>query len=91
MRSLTPMHAFRNNAIAKLIEANAFEVPETLIENQSRNLLNNFARDLQQRGVDLNKVDNNFIEMAYSARCRRSRDVTFAERCCLKRSPKPRE
>ena len=56
----------RNNAIAKLIEANAFEVPRTLIENQSRNLLNNFARDLQQRGVDLNKVDNNFIEMAYS-------------------------
>ena len=56
----------RNNAIAKLIEANAFEVPRTLIENQARNLLNNFARDLQQRGVDLNKVESNFIEMAYS-------------------------
>ena len=55
----------RNNAIAKLIEENAFEVPKTLIENQARNLLNNFARDLQQRGVDLNTVDNNFIEMAY--------------------------
>jgi trigger factor len=55
----------RNNAIAKLIEDNAFEVPKTLIENQARNLLNNFARDLQQRGVDLNTVDNNFIEMAY--------------------------
>ena len=56
----------RNTAIAKLIEDNAFEVPKTLIENQARNLLNNFARDLQQRGVDLNGVDNNFIEMAYS-------------------------
>ncbi|HVF29830.1 MAG TPA: trigger factor [Pyrinomonadaceae bacterium] len=55
----------RNEAIAKLIEDNAFEVPPTLIENQARNLLNNFARDLQQRGVDLNKVENNFIEMAY--------------------------
>jgi trigger factor len=55
----------RNEAIAKLIEANAFEVPRTLIENQSRNLLNNFARDLQQRGVDLRTVDNNFVEMAY--------------------------
>src|SRR5690606_9507695 len=42
----------RNNAIAKLIETNEFEVPNTLIENQARNLLNNFARDLQQRGVD---------------------------------------
>src|SRR5688572_2285724 len=56
----------RNNAIAKLIETNSFEVPRTLIENQARNLLNNFGRDLQQRGVDLNKVDNNFIEMAFS-------------------------
>lgn len=55
----------RNNAIAKLIEENSFEVPRTLIENQARNLLNNFARDLQQRGVDLNKVESNFIEMAY--------------------------
>jgi len=43
----------RNNAIAKLIEDNSFEVPNTLIENQARNLLNNFAQDLQQRGVDL--------------------------------------
>ena len=55
----------RNNAIAKLIEDNEFEVPKTLIENQARNLLNNFARDLQQRGVDLNKVESNFIEMAF--------------------------
>lgn len=55
----------RNDAIAKLIEENSFEVPKTLIENQARNLLNNFARDLQQRGVDLNAVDNNFIEMAF--------------------------
>lgn len=55
----------RNNAIAKLIEENTFEVPPTLIENQARNLLNNFARDLQSRGVDLNKVESNFIEMAF--------------------------
>lgn len=55
----------RNNAIAKLIEENTFEVPNALIENQARNLLNNFARDLQQRGVDLNKVEKNFVEMAY--------------------------
>lgn len=56
----------RNEAIAKLIEENPFEVPKTLIENQARNLLNNFARDLQERGVDLNTVDNNFVEMAFN-------------------------
>ncbi len=55
----------RNNAIAKLIEDNSFEVPNVLIENQARNLLNNFAQDMQQRGVDLNQVEAQFIEMAY--------------------------
>jgi trigger factor len=69
----------RNNAIAKLIEQNAFEVPNALIENQARNLLNNFARDLQQRGVDLNKVENNFVEMAYNQmRTQAERDVRGA-------------
>ncbi len=55
----------RNNAIAKLIEDNTFEIPKTLIENQARNLLNNFAQDMQQRGVDLNKVEKEFVQMAY--------------------------
>lgn len=55
----------RNNAIAKLIENNAFEVPNVLIENQARNLLNNFAEDMQQRGVDLRNIDQSFVEMAF--------------------------
>ena len=69
----------RNNAIAKLIEENPFEVPNTLIESQARNLLNNFARDLQQRGVDLNKVEDEFVKMAYSQmRTQAERDVRGA-------------
>jgi len=69
----------RNNAIAKLIEENSFEVPNTLIESQARNLLNNFARDLQQRGVDLNKVEEEFVKMAYSQmRTQAERDVRGA-------------
>lgn len=69
----------RNNAIAKMIEKNAFEVPNVLIENQARNLLNNFARDLQQRGVDLKTVENNFVEMAYhQMRTQAERDVRGA-------------
>lgn len=69
----------RNNAIAKLIEENAFEVPNALIENQARNLLNNFAQDLQKRGVDLNKVESNFVEMAYhQMRTQAERDVRGA-------------
>ena len=69
----------RNNAIAKLIEENSFEVPNTLIESQARNLLNNFAQDLQQRGVDLNKVENDFVQMAFNQmRTQAERDVRGA-------------
>ncbi len=69
----------RNDAIAKLIEGNAFEVPSTLIENQARNLLNNFAQDLQQRGVDLNKVENEFVTMAFEQmKSQAERDVRGA-------------
>lgn len=69
----------RNIAIAKLIEENSFEVPNTLIENQARNLLNNFAQDLQQRGVDLNKVEPNFVEMAFEQmKTQAERDVRGA-------------
>ncbi len=56
----------RNDLIAKLIEDNEFEVPHALIDAQARNLLNNFAQDLAQRGVDLNKVEKDFVQMAYN-------------------------
>jgi trigger factor len=56
----------RNEAIAKFIEKHDFEIPHALIEIQARNLLNNFAQDMQQRGVDLNKVEKEFVQMAYN-------------------------
>jgi trigger factor len=69
----------RNNAITKLIETTPFEVPNTLIENQTRNLLNNFAQDMQQRGVDLKQVDESFVQMAYNnMRQQGERDVRGA-------------
>jgi trigger factor len=69
----------RNNVIAKLIEDNSFEVPNTLMENQARNLLNNFVQDLRQRGADINKLENDFIQMAYhNMRQQAERDVRGA-------------
>jgi len=69
----------RNNAVAKLLEQNPFEVPNALIENQTRRLLSDFARDMQQRGVDLEQVDKSFIEMAYNnMRQQGERDVKAA-------------
>lgn len=66
----------RNDAVMKMIDDHAFEVPLSMIEVQTRNLLNEFARDMQQRGVDLNKVDENFVQLAYeNMRTRAERDV----------------
>jgi len=71
--------ALRTELINKLIENHEFEIPNALIESQARNLLNNFAQDMQQRGVDLNKVDKQFIQMAYDQmRPQAERDVRGA-------------
>lgn len=69
----------RNNAIQKFIENHEFEIPNALVEVQARNLLNNFAQDMQQRGVDLNKVEKEFVQMAYNQmRTQAERDVRGA-------------
>jgi trigger factor len=71
--------ALRNELINKLIESHDFEVPNALIEAQARNLLNNFAQDMQQRGVDLNKVEKEFVQMAYEQmKVQAARDVKGA-------------
>ena len=55
----------RDELVTKLIKAHDFEVPNTLLEIQARNLLNNFAQDLQRQGVDTKGLDEGFIKMAY--------------------------
>lgn len=69
----------RNDAVGKMIEANLLEVPSSLIENQARNLLNNFAYDMQQRGTNLEQIDEKFIQMIYgNMRQQAERDVRGA-------------
>lgn len=69
----------RSELIAQLIEKHDFEVPNALIDSQARILLNNFAQDLSQRGVDLNKVEKDFVQMAYTQmRAQAERDVKGA-------------
>ena len=69
----------RSDLIAKIIENHPFEVPDALIDVQARNLLNNFGQDLAQRGVDLQKVEKEFIETAYmQMREQAERDVRGA-------------
>ncbi|NNE66801.1 MAG: trigger factor [Pyrinomonadaceae bacterium] len=69
----------RNELIATLIEKHEFEVPEALVNSQAQTLLNNFAQDLAQRGVDLTKVEQSFIESTYNQmKVQASRDVQGA-------------
>jgi trigger factor len=69
----------RNDLIGRLIEKHDFEVPNALIESQAKNLLDNFAQDLAQKGVDLSKVEQSFIEMTYhQMRGQAERDVRGA-------------
>ncbi len=69
----------RNEVVGKLLEENSFEVPQSLIENQARNLLNNFAQDLQQRGVDPNRLQSDFVQMAFEQmRGQAERDIRGA-------------
>lgn len=56
----------RGDLIQKLIDAHEIEVPNSFIETQARILLNNFAQDMQQRGMDLNNVGQDFVQMVYT-------------------------
>ena len=68
--------ALRVEAINKLVEKNKFAIPNAMIDAQARSLLNNFARDLSSRGVDLNQVGKEIIESAYNQmRVQAERDV----------------
>lgn len=69
----------RDELVNKLIESHDFEVPNVLIDHQARNLLNNFAQDLQRQGMDLNKLEKEFVQMAYEQmRGQAERDVRGA-------------
>ncbi|MCY7375766.1 MAG: trigger factor, partial [Pyrinomonadaceae bacterium] len=59
-------NALRSELIGKLAETNDFEVPNSLIDMQARNLLNNFAQDMAGRGMDLNKIEKDFVQMLYT-------------------------
>ncbi|MGI9035389.1 MAG: trigger factor [Pyrinomonadaceae bacterium] len=69
----------RDELVTKLIEKHDFEVPNTLVDIQARNLLNNFAQDLQRQGIDPKGLDENFVKMAYEQmRGQAERDVRGA-------------
>ncbi|NJM53176.1 MAG: trigger factor, partial [Blastocatellia bacterium] len=65
MAKLKPIIGLKNELVTKLIESHPIEVPQILINIQARTLLENFAQDLAQQGMDLNQMDKEFVKMAY--------------------------
>jgi trigger factor len=79
MAKLEADNKVRDELVTKLIEAHQIEVPNTLIDIQARNLLENFAQDLARQGMDINKLEKDFIQMAYGQmRPQAERDVRGA-------------
>ena len=59
-------NALRSELIGKLVEVNDFEVPKSLVDMQARSLLNNIAQDMAGRGMDLDKIEKDFVQMIYT-------------------------
>lgn len=69
----------KDELVNKLIEAHPIEVPQILINIQARTLLENFAQDLAQQGMDLNQMDKEFVKTLYEQmRGQAERDVRGA-------------
>jgi len=48
-----------NQIAKKLVENTKFDVPESLIQNEMQHMLNELAKDLQNQGQDIRKLDPN--------------------------------
>lgn len=56
----------RDELINKMIESHKdLEVPQSLVRRQAESLLNSFVQDVQGRGMDPNKLGEDFLKMAF--------------------------
>lgn len=69
----------KDELVNKLIEEHPIEVPQILISIQARSLVENFAHDLANQGMDLNAMDKEFVKRLYEQmRGQAERDVRGA-------------
>ncbi len=64
MAKLEADNRAKDELVTQLINKNEVEVPRKLVENQARNLLNNFAQDMMNRGIDPKQINEDFVKMA---------------------------
>ena len=68
-------HRLRDEIIGKLIGGNQFEVPETLVEYQSNQLLQSTVNDMIRRGVDPRSQELNWEGLREVVRARAEEDL----------------
>jgi trigger factor len=68
-------HRMRGELIRKLTDAHEFELPDTLVEYQSRQLVESTMRDMMQRGMDPRNAGVNWEEMRDVFRARAEEDL----------------
>jgi trigger factor len=65
----------RDAVMDKLIEANQFEVPPSLVEHQTRHILERFLRDMMQRGIDPRQQQFDWEKLSATARAEAEREL----------------
>lgn len=65
----------RNNVMGKLIAAHEFEVPETLVEQQSNRMVESMVRDMMRRGMDPRSQEINWESLSGMVRERAGDDL----------------
>jgi trigger factor len=68
-------HRLRDEILGKLIGGNQFEVPETLVEYQSNQLLQSTVNDMMRRGVDPRSEELNWDALREVVRARAEEDL----------------
>jgi trigger factor len=68
-------HRLRDEILGRLIGGNQFEVPETLVEYQSNQLLQSTVNDMMRRGLDPRSQDLNWDSLREAVRARAEEDL----------------
>lgn len=56
----------RSQLVDALVEKHPFDVPSALTDSQAKGLVNNFAQNMMQQGMDPNQANKDFWQMVYN-------------------------
>jgi len=68
-------HLLREEIMKKLLETHNFEVPESLVNHQANNRLQNVAREMMQRGIDPRNPELNWESAREDVKTQAEEDV----------------